>query len=160
MAPFICTTYLVATLLTITKKGIIAFISTSILYATNIWLLIEPYFFGRQFILILTILLMGDMIIGVMKHVKEKSFKWKTMFNKLTFKLLIVAVASASSKSIVDIYATAGESDFLISSIKMTIALYLFGNIQKNICALTDKQLCFSFLFDKLKLLQTLFRRK
>jgi hypothetical protein len=154
------TAYITATILTISKKGIIGLITTFLLYISNLWLLIEPYFFGRQFVTILTILLMSDMIIGVMKHHRLKDFKWKTMFNKLAFKLLIVAIASASSKSIVDIYSNAGESTFLISSIKMTIALYLFGNIQKNICSMTDNQLCFNFLYDKLKLLLTLFKRK
>jgi len=160
MSPFLCTSYLSATLTAISKNAVIGFFSTFFLYITHLWLLIEPYLFGRQFVVILTILLMSDMIIGVMKHAREKNFRWKIMFNKLAFKLMIVAMASASSKSIVDIYAGAGESNFLISSIKMTIALYLFGNIQKNICAITDNQLCFSFLFDKMKLLQTLFRRK
>lgn len=152
--------YISATILTITKKSIIGFLTTFFLYISHLWLLIEPYFFGRQFVTILTILLMSDMIIGVMKHHKAKNFKWKTMFNKLAFKLLIVAIASASSKSIVDIYTNAGESALLISSIKMTIALYLFGNIQKNICAMTDNQLCFNFLLDKLKLILTLFKKK
>ena len=156
----ISTAYITGTLLVITKKSITGIITTFFLYISNLWLLIEPYFFGRQFVTILSILLMSDMIIGVIKHNRQKNFRWKTMFNKLAFKFLIVAVASASSKSIVDIYSHAGESDFLISSIKMTIAIYLFGNIQKNICAMTDNQLCFNFILDKMKLFLTLFRKK
>jgi hypothetical protein len=36
-------------------------------------------------------------------------------------------------------------------AVKLTIALYLFGNIEKNICQLTEKKLCFNWLINKFK---------
>lgn len=151
--------YIVMQLNSFSKDAIKAILASIFLYLGNMLTIIEPYFFGRKFVLILTILLMSDMFVGVGKHIKLNTFSPKMMFNKFTFKLLIVAVSTVSSKAIIDIDNSL-DSDILIVAVKLTIALYLFGNIEKNICQMTNKSLCFDWLIEKLKEIFNLFKSK
>lgn len=140
-------------------NSIKSIIVSAILYIAQALSIIEPYFFGRKFILILTILLMSDLLVGAYKHWTNKNFSPKLMFNKFTFKLMIVAISTISAKAIIDIDHSL-DSDILIIAVKLTIALYLFGNIEKNICQLTNKTLCFEWLIDKIKDTLSAFKHK
>lgn len=132
------------------ESGFRAVFGTAILYITSLVEMIQPYFFGQEFIKILTILLMADMLIGIGKHKKKGDFDWKTMFNKMVFKLLTVAVATVSVKSIIDVTDTMSP-EILIVAVKLTVALYLFGNIDRNLCQMTEGRLCFSWLIKKIR---------
>lgn len=143
-------TYIITQLTQFSINSVKAVIAYIVLYFGKLLYFIEPYFFGIDFIKILTILMMSDLAVGVGKHLKEKTFSPKLMFYKFTFKLMIVALSTVSSKAIINIDNNL-DSDILIMAVKLTIALYLFGNIEKNICKMTNKGLCFEWLIDKLK---------
>lgn len=98
------------------------------------------------------------MAVGIGKHIKMKDFHFRLMFNKFAFKLMTVAVATVSSKAIISIDDNL-NSDILIIAVKMTIALYLFGNVEKNLCELTEKKLCFYWLIERIKSLIPLMKK-
>lgn len=150
MNNFISTGWLLLQIDKVFFSGVKGFLVTIFLFLTKLIGWIEPYFFGRDFLVILTILMMSDMAVGIGKHIKLKDFHFKMMFNKFAFKLMTVAVATVSAKAIMSIDHTL-NSGILIVAVKMTIALYLFGNIEKNICQLTEGKLCFYWLIDRIK---------
>lgn len=142
--------YIIGQLDRIMESGLKSIFVTLFLFLTSLAEMITPYFFGQEFIKILTVLLMADMLVGIRKHKKEKDFSFKKMFNKMTFKLMTVAVATVSAKAIIDVTETMSP-EILIVAVKLTIALYLFGNIDRNLCKITDGTLCFSWLIQKIK---------
>lgn len=143
-------TYIIKHLTLLIYSGVKSGIAIIILYLTKLLTAVEPYFFGRSFIQILTILLMCDLFVGIGKHIKSKTYSGKEMFNKFAFKFMTIATATVSAKVMINI-DHALDSEILIVAVKMTIALYLFGNIEKNICLLTEKKLCFDWLITKIK---------
>lgn len=143
----------------LTSSGIKSTITIVVLYITHLLTKIEPYFFGSQFIRILSILMVCDLLVGVGKHIKAKTYSGKQMLNKFSFKLMSVAIATVSAKVMIDI-DHALDSNILVIAVKLTVSLYLFGNIEKNICQLTDKKLCFGWLIDKIKDLNLLIKNK
>jgi len=147
---FISKEYFAAQLLFIKSQSIKAFILTIILYISNFLHFIEPWLFGKEFIQILTVLLMSDMAIGVIKHMKIGDFAPSKMFNKFVFKIMMISIATVSAKAMLNIDNIL-SSAVLIVAIKLTIAMYLFLNIEKNICKMTEGNLCFKFFVDKLK---------
>jgi hypothetical protein len=150
--------YVQAQILLLTGQGIKAIIISIGLQISHLWNWVEPYFFGRDFVITLTILLMADMLIGIKKHLSDKTFSFKAMYHKFVFKLAVTAIATVSAKSIINI-DHALESAWLVGAVKMTIALYLFGNIEKNLCALTEGQLCFNWLVDRIKSIFSFFKK-
>jgi hypothetical protein len=142
--------YIITQLDKIFESGAKSVIITLILYITHIVDIIQPWFFGSEFVTILTVLLMADMLIGIIKHKRLNDFSLKKMFHRMVFKLFTVAVATVSAKAIIDVTNTLSP-EILIISVKLTIALYLFGNIDRNLCQITDGKLCFSWLIKKIK---------
>ena len=147
---FISKEYLIIQLLYIKSQFIKSIIATLILYFTKFLHFIEPWLFGAEFIQILTALLMSDMIIGVMKHKRIGDFAPGKMFNKFVFKIMMISIATVSAKAMLNIDNIL-SSEILIIAIKLTIAMYLFLNVEKNICKLTEQKLCFKFMISKLK---------
>lgn len=150
MDNFLSTGWLILQIDKVFDSSVKGFLLTILLYLSKLLTFVEPYFFGRDFLVILTILLMSDMAVGIGKHFKMKDFHFKLMFNKFTFKLMTVAIATVSSKAIISIDDNL-NSDILVVAVKLTIALYLFGNIEKNLCQLTEGKLCFYWLTDRIK---------
>jgi hypothetical protein len=83
--------YVEAQVLLLTGQGIKAIIISIGLQISNLWNWVEPFFFGRDFVITLTILLMADMLIGIKKHLNEKTFSIKAMYHKFVFKPLTAA---------------------------------------------------------------------
>ncbi|MBK9391969.1 MAG: hypothetical protein IPN68_17925 [Bacteroidetes bacterium] len=150
--------YVKAQVILFSGQGIKAVIATIVMHLIHVWEWIEPYFFGRDFVMTLTILLVGDMVIGIKVHMDAKDFSWKQMFHKFVFKLAVTAIATVSAKSIINI-DHALDSGILVGAVKMTIALYLFGNLEKNLCILTKEQLCFHWLVERIKSIFSFFKK-
>jgi len=147
---FISKEYLAMQWAFIKSNLIKSIIASLILYFTKFIHFVEPWLFGSEFIIILTILLISDMIIGVVKHKKIGDFAPGKMFNKFVFKLVIISITTVSARAMINIHHILA-SEILIVAIKLTIAMYLFLNIEKNICKLTEQKLCLQFLISKLK---------
>ena len=152
-------TYITTQLISLTYSSIKSAVAIVILYLTKLLTTIEPYFFGVSFIRILTILLMCDLLVGIGKHLKNKTYSGKLMFNKFVFKFMTITIATVSAKVMIDI-DHALDTDILIVAVKLTVALYLFGNIEKNLCQLTDAKLCFDWLITKMKEIFNLVKTK
>ena len=129
------------------------------IFVTKLYHFAAPWFFGEKFIIILTILLIVDLFLGIKKHINLGDFNWGTMAYKFIFKLSMVALASVSVKALLSINELL-DSDIMRLPVQLTIALFLFGNIEKNICQLTNKTLCFEWLIDKIKDTLSIFKRK
>lgn len=134
-------------------------IITACLYVLNVFNYIEKYFFGSDFLIILTILIVSDSLAGMIKHILSNTFHWTEYFKKFALKFGLISIATVSAKSIIDIDNSL-NADILVVSVKLMIALYLFGNINKNLCRMTNNQLCFTQLIQKIKELYNLTKSK
>lgn len=150
--------YVRAQVLLFSSQGVKAVVLSALMHLAHVWERVEPYFFGREFVLTLTILLLSDMVIGIKVHINDGDFSWKAMFHKFVFKLAVTAIATVSTKSIINI-DEALSSDLLVGAVKLTIALYLFGNLEKNLCKLTKGQLCFHWLVERIKSIFSFFKK-
>lgn len=97
------------------------------------------YVDAQFFIILLTGGLLGDLIIGIIKHLKLHSFSFKKMLLGFTLKMAIITIAYFFTEAILQIISE-GEMDSIYFKVISKLAIFLFpaGNAAINMGIITN----------------------
>lgn len=97
------------------------------------------YIDSQVFVILLTGGLLGDLIIGIIKHLKLNSFSFKKMLLGFTLKMAIVTIAYFFTEAILQIISE-GEMDSIYFKVISKLAIFLFpaGNAAINMGIITN----------------------
>ncbi|MGH1520526.1 hypothetical protein [Chryseobacterium sp. JK1] len=97
------------------------------------------YIDAQFFIILLTGGLLGDLIIGIIKHLKLNSFSFKKMLLGFTLKMAIITIAYFFTEAILQIISE-GEMDSIYFKVISKLAIFLFpaGNAAINMGIITN----------------------
>lgn len=109
------------------------------------------YIESQFFILLLMGGLLGDLILGVWKHLKLRTFSFKNLLLGFTEKMAIVTVAYFFTEAIMQIISD-GDLDSVYFKVisKLTIFIFPAGNAAVNMGIITNGKFPFPFILKRI----------
>lgn len=117
---------------------------TSFILAPFVWIsdvLTNHVFLSAEFVKILVLALVIDVVTGAMKHLKLKTFDWRELFTGFTVKVAISFMGMAmfnSFASMEDFNSTPAFRDYFILIGKLCNFLYVGGSAFNNMFIVTN----------------------